>query len=76
MTYTHTIKLSRTPNIIDVQHDPCTSYWLRSQLDEKLRNRLNAAIDRDPVDALHDAELLVAVLAERLKTIQRRGASC
>lgn len=36
---------------------PGTSYWLK--------NALTAALDRDPVDACNDAELLAMVLGHR-----------
>jgi hypothetical protein len=39
--------------------DYATSYWLKAQL---LASRA-----RDPVDALRDAEILVAVLRQRLR---------
>lgn len=41
--------------------DPTTSDWLRSAL--------SSALDRDPVDALNDAELLASTLKERLETV-------
>jgi hypothetical protein len=34
--------------------DPCASYWLK--------NALAAALKRDPIDAMHDAEFLAKVL--------------
>ncbi len=40
--------------------DPCTSYTLKDQLE--------IALDRDPVDALSDAELLVRLLKARLES--------
>lgn len=42
-------------NILD---DPAASFWLK--------NALRSALDRDPVDALNDAEVLVVALKERL----------
>jgi hypothetical protein len=40
---------------------PGTSYWLK--------NALTAALDRDPVDAVNDAELLAMVLGHRAEQI-------
>jgi len=45
------------PTIEEILTDPSASNWLR----EALRN----ALDRDPVDAANDAEVLAAVLAAR-----------
>ena len=42
--------------------DPSASTWLKSQI--------NKSKERDPVDALNDAEVLVEVLAARLKKLQ------
>lgn len=47
---------------IDVMESPCTSYWLKEALQKGL--------SRDPVDAVNDAEILLALLQERLRTIQ------
>ncbi|WP_084618666.1 hypothetical protein [Thalassobaculum salexigens] len=41
----------------DVLQDPATSLWLREAL--------SGALLRDPVDAVNDGEVLVAVLTER-----------
>jgi hypothetical protein len=41
---------------------PGTSTWLK--------NALTAALDRDPVDAVNDAELLAMVLGHRADKIQ------
>jgi hypothetical protein len=41
--------------------DPATSYWLKSAIE--------AAIARDPVDALNDALVLAAVLDGRLRDV-------
>ena len=43
--------------------NPCTSDWLKGAL-----IKLNA---RDPVDALHDAQLLTALAKLRLKEMHR-----
>ena len=44
-------------------NDPSVSYWLKEQI--------RASKERDILDALCDAELLVAVLAEREKLMLR-----
>lgn len=41
--------------------DRAVSFWLK--------NALRSAIDRDPVDAVRDAELLVLALKERLDLV-------
>ncbi len=46
------------PSLEDVLADPCVSY--------ELKNTLRRWIERDPVDALADAELLCRVLYRRL----------
>jgi hypothetical protein len=51
------------PTIPEVLRDPCSSYWLR--------NALKSAIDRDCVDAVNDAELLLALLKARNDEIAR-----
>ena len=45
------------PLEIAVRADPSCSYWLR--------DRLRECQERDPLDALRDAETLVAILEER-----------
>lgn len=47
------------PTASSLLADPCTSYWLK----EALRANLN----RDPVDAVRDAELLRDVLYQNLR---------
>ena len=42
--------------IADILNDPATSYWLKVSLTE--------ALQRDPVDASNDADLLAEVLEE------------
>lgn len=44
-----------------LQYDPSTSFWLKEQF--KLTK------ERDPVDALNDAESLVSALKSRLKLL-------
>jgi len=41
--------------------DPSTSFWLKSAIE--------AALTRDPVDALNDALVLAAVLDDRLRDV-------
>lgn len=50
------------PKLVDlVLSDPSTSFWLRENLCR--------ALDRDPVDALADAEALTQLLHKRLSTM-------
>lgn len=51
-------------NILD---DLAASFWLK--------NALQAALNRDPVDALNDAELLVVALKERLDFVFNEEAT-
>lgn len=51
-------------NILD---DPAASFWLK--------NALRSALDRDPVDASNDAELLVVALKERLDFVVNEEAT-
>jgi|TARA_B100001059_G_scaffold22416_1_gene17943 hypothetical protein len=44
-----------------LKHDPSTSFWLKKQFE--------ATKERDPVDALNDAEALVCALKARLKLL-------
>ncbi|HBD2603742.1 hypothetical protein [Enterobacter kobei] len=44
-----------------LKHDPSTSYWLKEQFE--------VTKERDPVDALNDAEALVSALKTRLKLL-------
>jgi len=45
--------------------DVYASYWLKGAL--------RSAVERDPVDAVNDAEHLVDLLRERLNRIQGKG---
>lgn len=47
-----------TDKILDSLTNPATTYWLR--------DAIKSALSRDPVDALRDAEELVAFLQDRL----------
>lgn len=51
-------------NILD---DPAASFWLK--------NALRSALNRDPVDALNDAEWLVVALKERLDFVVNEEAA-
>jgi hypothetical protein len=44
--------------IQEILRDPATSYWLR--------DALTALLERDPVDALHDTEILQKVFVDLL----------
>lgn len=52
-----------SPTPEQVLSDPAASYWLK--------NALQTSLERDPCDALSDAEALVSVLRIRLSTILR-----
>jgi hypothetical protein len=45
-----------------ILREPGTSQWIK--------DALSAALDRDPVDAVNDAELLAIVLRHRAEVIQ------
>lgn len=49
----------------DIQQDPAASYWLKEAV--------KTAFERDPVDALSDAEQLVLILDGRLTELMRRS---
>ena len=44
--------------IDDVLNDPTISHWLKSSL--------SSALNRDPLDAANDAEMLLLILSQRL----------
>ncbi|POZ50658.1 hypothetical protein [Methylovulum psychrotolerans] len=46
------------PSCEDILNNPFASFWIKSAL--------RCALDRDPVDALNDAELLVSALQENI----------
>ena len=48
--------------VSDVLNDPCVSDWTKMAIRTQLQ--------RDPVDALNDAELLVIILKQNLVRIQ------
>ena len=51
----------RPPKIEDVLRDPAASFWLK--------HALKTALERDPVDAANDAEILLQLLDARLRTL-------
>jgi len=53
---------SDMPTIEDILHDPATSLWLKAAS--------RTALDRDPVDAANDAEMLLRLLDARLRTFE------
>lgn len=55
--------MNNLPTPEHIQADPASSFWLR--------DAINAALKRDPVDALNDAEVLVAVLKSHLDSITK-----
>jgi hypothetical protein len=48
-----------------IMQDWATSFWLR--------DAMKSLLERDPVDALHDAEALVELMRKNLKDIQSTG---
>ena len=55
----HPAAARKLPTVEELLASPCVSYWLK--------DALKTALNRDRVDASHDAELLAAVLGERTK---------
>lgn len=49
------------PEIAAVLEDPAASFWLKAAI--------RSALDRDPVDAANDADLLSCLLARRCQEI-------
>ncbi len=56
---------SDTPTIDEVLADKASSFWIK--------NALQSAIMRDPVDAAEDAAFLSALLDKRVKDVLARG---
>lgn len=56
------IKRLARMNSQEILNDPAASFWLKSAI--------NACLNRDAVDALTDAEVLVEVLKDHLNKIQ------
>jgi hypothetical protein len=52
---------SDLPTIEDVLRDPAASLWLKATL--------RTALERDPVDAANDAEVLLRILDARLRAL-------
>ena len=61
MTTTHT-DTSYSEDCFMIQTHPAVSYWLK--------DALTALDQRDPVDALQDAEVLLALAEKRLNEMQ------
>jgi hypothetical protein len=49
------------PSVDELLRDPSTSFWLR--------NALRSALQRDPVDAANDADMLARVLDQKCRLI-------
>ena len=59
--FTHLIRLRACPTPAEIEDEPSCSYTLK--------NTLRTWLQRDPVDALRDAELLVAALRHHLDQV-------
>ncbi len=55
------------PTIEGVLADPAASLWLK--------HALRSALERDPVDAANDAEMLLRLLDDRLRALLEQPAS-
>jgi hypothetical protein len=55
------------PAIEEVLHDPTASFWLK--------HALRSALERDPVDAANEAEILAQLLVQRCLEITGRTNS-
>lgn len=55
------------PTIEGVLADPAASFWLK--------NALRSALQRDPVDAANDAEVLAKLLDQRCKKLLTEDAN-
>jgi hypothetical protein len=53
------------PSIEEVLADPAASFWLKAAL--------RSALCRDPVDAVHDLEILAQLLGQRCDVILSAG---
>jgi len=56
--------MNTLPTIPEVLADPCASYWLK--------DALRSAVRRDIVDAINDAEALLAILQDRFDKLSAR----
>lgn len=54
-----------TPDVDEILASPSVSFWLK--------DALRSALQRDPVDAANDAELLASILAKRSAAALRRA---
>ena len=54
-----------TPAVQNIMTDPCASYWLK--------NALKTALERDPVDAAADADMLQRILKRRMHKEQEKA---
>lgn len=59
--------LAEVPKAEELMGLPSTSYWLKESL--------RAALQRDPVDAARDAEVLALVLSSRADSLLKAQAS-
>jgi hypothetical protein len=57
--------MAKQLEIEQVLRDPAASFWLK--------DALLSALDRDPVDAVNDAEVLARLLERRCQEILGRG---
>jgi hypothetical protein len=55
--------MNSLPSTETILASPCTSYWLK--------DAIRAALSRDCLDALRDAETLAAILKRRVEGIVR-----
>ena len=60
-SYQQTDEDPQLPQIEEVLRDPAASFWLK--------DALNSALARDPVDAANDAEVLARLLDRRCRQI-------
>ena len=62
MNYDQPTTGTKPMNIQQILDDPSTSYWLR--------DALTTSLNRDPVDALNDVDILLEACEKRLADIQ------
>ena len=56
--------MTNAEEVKQLMADPATSFWLRKSL--------TTALDRDPVDAFHDAQVLCRIVSNRAaETLER-----
>ena len=56
-----TAPTDNAPRPEDIMNDPAASFWIK--------HALRSALDRDPVDAANDAEVLARVLSSRMRRL-------